>query len=382
MEGTTMKTNNRLIKGTFWGAALFYFIIAFEFFYMAGPFAAYFYSVYAPALRLFNDNPILSWLNSFFLPHVVRETSSSLINAHEIIGAILALGGFIAFLIGACQVYYHKLTKRGVVTGGIYQVVRHPQYSSFMLCSFGLLILWPRYLVVIMFVTMAFAYYMLARLEERTCSEKFGQSYINYMEKTNRFLPFRLRLLQRLPRPATPAKKVLMIAATYLLVLSLALGAAKGLQQWSINSLYAVYTSNSVDLAVCKLADEQINRIMEMVRADSKVASLLADYEESTQYINYILPTEWYAAEVPMNNVTLGHGHLSPSKYDRNQFKVILTKGVTKGNIAVPTPKLFLNLYKREPIAEIWINLTEQKVTKILDMPENIRYEGIPVAVY
>lgn len=377
-----MTTKNRLIKGTFWGAALFYFLIAFEFFYMAGPFAAYFYSVYAPALRLFNDNPILSWLNSFFLPHVVRETSSSLINAHEIIGAILALIGFIAFLIGACQVYYHKLTKRGVVTGGIYQIVRHPQYSSFMLCSFGLLILWPRYLVVLMFVTMTFAYYMLARLEERTCSEKFGQSYIDYMEKTNRFLPFRLSLLQRLPRPATTAKKILMIAATYLLVLSLALGAAKGLQQWSINSLYAVYTHNSVDLAVCKLADEQINSIMGIVRADPKVVSLLADYNERTQYINYILPAEWYAAEVPMNNVKLGQGHRSPSNYDRKQFKVILTKGVNKGDRAVPTSKLLLNLSKREPIAEIRIDLTEHKVTSILAMPEDIRYEGIPVAVY
>lgn len=377
-----MKTKNRLIKGTFWGAALFYFIIAFEFFYMAGPFAAYFYSVYAPALRLFNDNPILSWLNSFFLPHVVRETSSALINAHEIIGAILALGGFIAFLIGACQVYYHKLTKRGVVTGGIYQVVRHPQYSSFMLCSFGLLILWPRYLVVIMFVTMTFAYYMLARLEERNCSEKFGQSYIDYMEKTNMFLPFRFSLLQRLPRPVTTAKKVLIIVTTYLLVLSLALNTAKGLQKWSIDSLYAVYTNSSVDLAVCKMSDEQINSIMEIVRADRKVASLLADYDKSTQYINYILPTEWYAAEVPMNNVTLGQGHRSPSDYDRKQFKIILTKGVTKGNTAIPTPKLLLHLDKREPIAEIWIDLKEQKVTGILNMPENIRYEGVPVAVY
>ena len=99
MEEITMKTKNTLIKGTFWGAAIFYFLIAFEFFYMAGPFAAYFYSVYAPALNFFNNIPLLSWLNGFFLPHAVRETSSAFINAHEIIGAILAIGGFKSIII-------------------------------------------------------------------------------------------------------------------------------------------------------------------------------------------------------------------------------------------------------------------------------------------
>ena len=66
MEANNETIQNRAIKRSFWGALAFYLLIAFEFFYMAGPFAAYFYSVYAPALNFFNRSPALSWLSSFF----------------------------------------------------------------------------------------------------------------------------------------------------------------------------------------------------------------------------------------------------------------------------------------------------------------------------
>lgn len=382
MEEKTMKKTNSMIKGTFWGAVLFYFLIAFEFFYMAGPFAAYFYSAYAPALNFFNDIPILAWLNSFFLPHAVRQTSSALINAHEMVGAILAITGFIAFCIGACQVYYHKIAKKGIVTGGIYNFVRHPQYISFMICSFGLLILWPRYLVAIMFVTMIFAYYLLAKVEERECSEKFGQSYIEYLNKTNMFLPFTIKPISKLHLPKTKGKKAIAIITIYVTTLLIVLGMAKGLQTLSINSLYSVYTENSVDVSVCELSDEKINNVMQIVRNDTQVVALLSNFDESSQYINYILPTEWFAAEIPMNGVEIRQGHHSPSNYDTNLYKVIITKITRKNNNSVSTSDLLTNVYAREAIAEVWVNLSRQQVVQVLDMPENIRYDGVPVAIY
>ena len=371
-----------VMKRTFWGAALFYFLIAFEFFYMAGPFAAYFYSAYAPALNFFNDIPILSWLNHFFLPHAVRQTSSALINAHEIIGAVLAITGFIAFCVGACQVYYHKIAKKGIVTGGIYNFVRHPQYISFMICSFGLLILWPRYIVAVMFVTMIFAYYLLAKVEEKECIEKFGQSYIDYLNKTNMFLPISIKPISKLRLPKSKGKKALTVIAAYIAALLIVLGMAKGLQTLSINSLYSVYTENSIDVSVCELSDEKINDVMQIVKADIQADAQLSVLDESSQYINYILPAEWLAAEIPMNGVEVRQGHYSPSDYDTNLYKVIITKITTRNNNTVPTSDLLTNVYAREAIAEVWVDLSRQQVTQILDMPQNIRYDKIPVAIY
>ena len=39
-------------RRTFWAVSAFYLLIAFEFFYMATPFALYFYSVYGPGLNI------------------------------------------------------------------------------------------------------------------------------------------------------------------------------------------------------------------------------------------------------------------------------------------------------------------------------------------
>ena len=47
------------------------------------------------------------------------------------------------------------------------------------------------------------------------------------------------------------------------------------------------------------------------------------------------------------------------------------------------TGKEILTLvYLREPIVEVWVDLSTHAVTKVLDMPEEIMYQGVPVAVY
>jgi len=255
MDNTMGKSNqDKVIKSSFWAALAFYFLIAFEFFYMAGPFAVYFYSVYAPILNFFNRSPALAWLSRFFLPHVARETSSLFISSLQIAGSILAIAGFLGFCVGAYQVYYHKLTKKGIVTGGIYNRIRHPQYASFIVCSFGLLILWPRYIVAFLFVTMVFFYYLLAKIEEKECERKFGQPYIDFKNRTSMFLPFRLTYLPQFPKQK--GKKIILTALIYLLCVVSILDIAKLLNKISINSLYATYSGYSANVALCKLSDE------------------------------------------------------------------------------------------------------------------------------
>ena len=195
----TTQNQKKSVKRTFWTVAVFYLLTAFELVYMASPFAIYFYSVYGPGLNFISENQVLAWLSSFFMPHIVVETSSVLLNLHNVIGAVLAAAGFLTFCVGAGQVYYHKLARKGAVTGGIYNFIRHPQYVSLSICSFGLLLLWPRYIVLLTFVAMLFAYYFLAKAEESECEEKFGQSYIDYKNKTNMFLPFKVPLADKLP---------------------------------------------------------------------------------------------------------------------------------------------------------------------------------------
>ena len=371
---------NKAIKGSFWGALAFYFLIAFEFAYMAGPFAMYFYSVYAPVLNFFNNSPALSWLSSFFLPHAARENASYIISFIQIAGNVLAITGFLAFCTGACQVYYYKITKKGIVTGGIYNRIRHPQYASFIVCSLGLLIIWPRYIAAILFVTMIFFYYLLAKVEEIECGRKFGRSYIDFKNKTGMFLPLKLSFLPKLPKQRS--KRILCIIGIYLLSVAAVLCAAKGLNKLTIDSLYAAYTDTSVNVALSRLSDEKINTVVSIALNSEDVANRFKSFDDNAKFINYILPTEWFAAEVPMNGLQRGQGHKSPRNYDRNLYKVILTKADIRDGKAATGKDILTSVYMREPILEVWVDLSTNTVIKILEMPTEIKYKGIPGAVY
>lgn len=383
MKTTTMSTpvqNNTTVKRTFWAAAIFYMLIAFEFFYMASPFAIYFYSVYRPGLEFLNSNPTLAWLSSTFLPHIVVETNSLLVNSHNVVGAVLAIFGFLAFCIGAGQVYYYKLTRKGAVTGGIYNIIRHPQYASLVICSFGLLLLWPRFIVLFSFVTMLFAYYFLAKVEENECEQKFGQSYIDYKNSTNMFLPFRIPFVDKLPGlPKAGLKRYAAMLTMYVMTLLAAIGVANGLQELSFDSMYALYTKDAAYLSVAKVEDEKLERIVNIAMTNPEVQARL---ENGAKYINYVLPAEWHVSEIPMNPVEGGRGHYMPSEYDNNSYKIVFTKAALRTGEHVEGAQIPLNTVKRVPIVEVWVDVAHNQVTDIKNPPENITYEGIPVPVY
>lgn len=384
-----MKSGNNLTpahqtkRKPFIVAFLFYFLIAFEFAYMAGPFAAFFYSAYSPALNFLNNITPLAWLTQFFLPHVTQNSSSLLISTHNTIGAILAISGLLMFLIGACQIYYSKLTKKGAVTGIIYKYIRHPQYISFIICSFGLLLIWPRYIVLVSFITMLFVYYYLARAEEIECTQKFGETYITYMQQTNMFIPFIKNPFKKSSLPITSRpKNILKCILTYLLTLGFALLIAFGLQTLTINHLYSSYTNTSATIALCKLDSSSIDEITTIVFNDEEVQSQLGNNEASTHYLNYILPTTWFAAEVPMNGLTYRAGHKSPEDYDPTQYKYIITKAYTRNGTFSSSKDILTQLHSREPLLEVWVDTTTSKITQILQMPAEIKYDGIPEAIY
>ena len=370
-------------KKSLWGIIVFYLLIAFEIFYMAGPFAVYFYGIYNPILNIFNQSPVLITLNSFFLPHVAVETSSAFINARNHIGGILALGGFIVFLIGACQIYYSKFKRKGAVLNGIYKYIRHPQYVFFAVCGFGLLILWPRYINLLMYITMLFVYYALAKAEEKECEEKFGKSYIEYKNRTNMFFPIKHTLIKNVSLlPKSGGKRVMVILALYVFALIIGFGIAKSVHTHSINSLYTVYSDNFVTVSISRVDNDRIEQIMSIASSNEEVKNMVNMEDGNTLFLNYILPVEWFAAEIPMNGIVYRQGHRSPSSHNNFLYKIIFTSVETRGNENVTGKEILANVMTRSPLLEVWVDLRENMVTQILEIPEEYKYKGIPVAVY
>jgi protein-S-isoprenylcysteine O-methyltransferase Ste14 len=122
-----------IVVPTVW---IFYVAIVFEILFMISPFALYYYAAYGPSLNVLHRSRWTSWLTDFPLPHF-PYTSSPLLNALPDLGGPLITVGMVLFAVGFVLVYGAKVRGRGLVTGGLYRVARHPQYLGLAIIGLG-----------------------------------------------------------------------------------------------------------------------------------------------------------------------------------------------------------------------------------------------------
>jgi protein-S-isoprenylcysteine O-methyltransferase Ste14 len=170
------------------GAIVLYFVICLEILIMISPFAGFFYSAFNPFLLGLARYPATRWLSSFFFVHLVAPPNEFL-QFVRIMGSVLFVAGFVVFLVCALQVYASKFLKTGPSLKALYSVIRHPQYLSLAVSGIGLAILWPRFLVVVLWIAMVLVYYLLAKDEERRMLKQYPETYQKYMETSGMFLP-------------------------------------------------------------------------------------------------------------------------------------------------------------------------------------------------
>ena len=172
------------------GALLVLALGACEVLIMISPFAGFFYASvhFEPLLGFLSASPLTAWLDGFFLNHSV-VTSSALIEGQRKIGQYIFAAGLWGFFISAFQVYGNKMLKRGVAKGLLYRFSRHPQYLCLGVAGWGLLTIWPRFLLLGIWVTMLFLYAGLSRFEAWRMEERCGDAYRQYTAGKGAFLP-------------------------------------------------------------------------------------------------------------------------------------------------------------------------------------------------
>ena len=137
------------------------------------------------------------------------------------------------------QIYRAKLRRADAVMGGLYRYIRHPQYLALIVASIGMVLIWPRYLVLVATVTVIFIYIVLAKVEERICLGQFP-GYADYMRQTGMFLPARLTPGFSLPAETRTATRIAVWVFGYVGALGLALLVASMLRAHAFDSLYSV----------------------------------------------------------------------------------------------------------------------------------------------
>ena len=99
--------------------------------------------------------------------------------------------------------FLRKNINDGLVTEGPYSYSRNPQYIGFILFVIGMTLYWPTLITIPMGFSLCFAYYWLARNEEKSLVKTYGSEYQEYCQKVPRFLGRNTFKIFNLPRKLT-----------------------------------------------------------------------------------------------------------------------------------------------------------------------------------
>lgn len=102
------------------------------------------------------------------------------------ISIVLIGTAFVLIAWGWLQIYR---ARGSMVTGGIYRIIRHPQYLGLILMILGFNVQWPTFPTLVMAPILILMYLRLARVEERELAEEFGTVYEVYRKRVPAFMP-------------------------------------------------------------------------------------------------------------------------------------------------------------------------------------------------
>ena len=264
-------------------AVVLYFIVCFEILIMISPFAGFFYSAFNPFLLGLAQYRATKWLSSFFFTHMVVPPTD-LLKSIRIMGSVLFVLGLAIFLVCAVQVYSSKFFKKGrPVVKGLYSSIRHPQYLGLAIAGMGLAILWPRFLVVVLWLAMIFVYFLLSKDEEGRMERQHPEPYRGYLARTGMFLPKGIE-------DSLSFSTALGKAALFVVISALAIGGAFVLRSYTVNHLPLWTGSNVVALAVLPedepMMDHRMGDILKVEEVESRL-------KPNQPYLAYFLPTNY-----------------------------------------------------------------------------------------
>jgi protein-S-isoprenylcysteine O-methyltransferase Ste14 len=366
----------RVLKPSVW---VFYAVLVLEILFMISPAALYFYGVYGPVLNLFHRWAATAWLTQFFLPHF-SETRSAMLNVLPWLAGPLMLAGIVVFFAGAIPVYWTKLRGGGAVTTGVYAWIRHPQYVGLALLGLGTLLLWPRFLVLVSYVTMLCLYARLARWEEERCLARFGESYRTYQSRTGRFLP--RGWLPRTPRilPPSGPRRSAAVVAIFLFVVAVSVWLGFGVRGYALSQVTAFYTPVAAVLSPALLTEEELRTAYRTAATDARVETALRRAAPGTLII-YVVPLEWRLPDLPLERDPSPGPHHQPTGFDRRHYKVLFTQARTHVPHAAGR-EIVLRAYGRDPIVVARVDISGPAVTAVETPPAHVRWGDIPTPMF
>src|SRR5688572_12787306 len=362
------------VRGTAWAI---YAVVVLEILFLISPLAPLFYAFYGPFLRFLERHPETAWLTQFFLPHI-SVTANPFLNVLQPVGWALLAAGAIFFLMSAVPLYWSMLMSRGQVVGGLYNIIRHPQYVGLAIMGFGVLLVWPRFLVLVSLIVMLGFYRVFAGTEESQCVARFANSYRAYMARTGRFLPraWSERLPSLLP-PSGPSR-VLVGVAIFAATLGLSIVVAFLLRNYSLTQVAAVYRDNETILSPARLNRPELESAYRTAVVDPGVRAALDAAPPGNRLI-YIVPENWDLLPVEARSAATTLPRRS-NDFDRTRYRLLFAR-VRSHDPGATGPEIVKGAYALDPIAVAQVDTATERVT-VEPLPVHVRWGDIPIPIY
>jgi protein-S-isoprenylcysteine O-methyltransferase Ste14 len=95
------------------------------------------------------------------------------------------------FILKSHKIIFKETEKEiGVVTSGVFHIVRHPMYFGSVFLFFSFVVLSSSILAFLIWLLICLFYYFMSRYEEKLLINKFGNKYKEYQKRVPMILPF------------------------------------------------------------------------------------------------------------------------------------------------------------------------------------------------
>jgi hypothetical protein len=278
--------------------------------------------------------------------------------------------------------------------------MRHPQYVGLGIAGIGLSILWPRFLVAVLWLVMILLYYFLSKDEERRMLKGYPDTYGKYMENTGMFLPKRI---EGYFAPSGIAGKT----ALFVLVAACLIGGAFFLRDYTVKHLPLWADSNISALAIMPDDMQKMEHRMPDILNLKEVKARLQDNEHYLVYFlppNYIMQGliadtggEWklykrhHAVSMitdwifhPFRHLTEGHHAMhGDSGQDIHAGIVRRLVFLNVRGVTINTPyDLFSINAKREPQFMMDVEIHNLNILDLKDLPKDTGWGTVPTPVF
>lgn len=102
------------------------------------------------------------------------------------IGLVIYGFGVLLCLVSASN--FAKPAKNGINLKGLYRISRNPMYVAYFIYFLGCVVLTQSLILLVILLVFQISAHWIILSEERWCEKKFGEEYINYMNKVRRYI--------------------------------------------------------------------------------------------------------------------------------------------------------------------------------------------------